>query len=62
MNLGLFRLLDRFKDLGHAWERSYLGNRDIVFRNSFAQIESVPTPCAGSGTRFECECYDTAHL
>ena len=62
MNFGLFAMLDRFKDLKHDWERAYLGNRGIVFHNSFEQIEYILTTCAGNDTRFECECYDTAHL
>jgi uncharacterized protein (DUF849 family) len=62
MNFGLFGLLDRFKDLKHEWERSYLGNKDIIFRNTFGQIEHILASCAGNGTRFEFECYDTAHL
>jgi len=33
-----------------------------VFRNSFADIEYILTTCAGNGTRFEFECYDTSHL
>ncbi len=62
MNFGLFGMLDRFKDLKHEWERTYLSNKDIIFRNTFGQIEHVLTTCAGHGTRFEFECYDTAHL
>lgn len=62
MNFGLFGMLNRFKDLKHAWERDYLANKDIVFRNSFADIEYILTTCAGNDTRFEFECYDTAHL
>ena len=62
MNFGLFGMLDRFKDLQHEWERTYLSNKDIIFRNTFGQIEHVLTTCAGHGTRFEFECYDTAHL
>ncbi len=62
MNFGLFGMLDRFKDLKHGWERDYLGNKDIIFRNTFGQIEHILTTCAGNGTRFEFECYDTAHL
>jgi uncharacterized protein (DUF849 family) len=62
MNFGLFGMLDRFKDLKHEWERSYLANKDIIFRNTFGQIEYILTTCAGNGTRFEFECYDTAHL
>lgn len=62
MNFGLFGMLDRFKHLEHEWERTYLSNKDIIFRNTFGQIEYVLTTCAGNGTRFEFECYDTAHL
>ena len=62
MNFGLFGMLDRFKDLKHPWERSYLADKDIIFRNSFGQIEHILTACAGNDTRFEFECYDTAHL
>jgi uncharacterized protein (DUF849 family) len=62
MNFGLFGMLDRFKDLKHEWERTYLANKDIIFRNTFGQIEYILTTCAGNDTRFEFECYDTAHL
>ena len=62
MNFGLFGMLNRFKDLEHEWERSYLANKDIIFRNTFGQIEYILTTCAGNDTRFEFECYDTAHL
>ncbi len=62
MNFGLFGMLDRFKDLKQPWERAYLADKDIIFRNSFGQIEHILAACAGNGTRFEFECYDTAHL
>ena len=41
MNFGLFGMLDRFKDLKHEWERTYLANKDIIFRNTFGQIEYI---------------------
>ena len=62
MNFGLFGMLGRFKTFRHPWEREYLANKDIVFRNSFADIEYILTQCAENDTRFEFECYDTAHL
>ena len=63
MNFGLFGMLGRFGDgLRHEWERGYLANKDIIFRNTFGQIEYVLDACAKNGTRFEFECYDTAHL
>jgi uncharacterized protein (DUF849 family) len=63
MNFGLYPMLDRFTEFRHDWERDYLeGSRDLVFRNSFQDIEYVLTTCAENGTRFEFECYDIAHL
>jgi uncharacterized protein (DUF849 family) len=62
MNFGLFGMLNRFKDFKHDWERKHLENKDIVFRNTFKDIEFVLRTLSESGTRFEFECYDTAHL
>ena len=62
MNFGLFGMLNRFKDFKHAWEPEMLGNKDIVFRNTFQDIEYVLRTMAESDTRFEFECYDTSHL
>jgi 3,5-dioxohexanoate:acetyl-CoA acetone transferase len=63
MNFGLFPLLNRFKDFKHEWEEQALENsRDLVFRNTFKDIEFVLRTLSDSGTRFEFECYDTSHL
>ncbi|MDT1064166.1 3-keto-5-aminohexanoate cleavage protein [Paracoccus sp. CPCC 101403] len=63
MNFGLFPMLNRFDaKLKHQWEKDYLGNRDIVFRNTFGDIEHILTTLGANGTRFEFECYDSAHL
>lgn len=63
MNFGLFPMLNRFKEFKHEWERAHLeGSRDLVFRNSFKDIEYVLETCYGNGTRFEFECYDISHL
>ncbi|MGB3554504.1 MAG: 3-keto-5-aminohexanoate cleavage protein [Jannaschia sp.] len=62
MNFGLFPMLDRFPNLKHEWERDYLGNKNILFSNTFGQIESIVRTLSEHGTRFEFECYDTAHL
>jgi uncharacterized protein (DUF849 family) len=63
MNLGLFPMLARFKEFKHDWERGHLeATRDLVFKNTFADIEMVLATCSESGTRFEFECYDTSHL
>jgi uncharacterized protein (DUF849 family) len=63
MNFGLFPMLDRFSMFEHDWERAHLENsRDLVFKNTFADIEKTMTLGAQNGTRFECECYDIGHL
>jgi uncharacterized protein (DUF849 family) len=63
MNFGLFPMLDRFQTFKHAWEREALENsRDLVFRNTFQDIEHVLRTLGAGGTRFEFECYDTSHL
>jgi uncharacterized protein (DUF849 family) len=63
INFGLFPLLEKYKEFKFEWERTHLENtRDLVFRNSFREIEYILTTCANNGTRFEFECYDIAHL
>ena len=63
INFGLYHLLDRYKEFKFDWERPALeATRDLVFRNSFADIEYILTTCGENGTRFEFECYDIAHL
>lgn len=62
MNMGLFPMLKRHDGIT-GWERDHLeGSRDLVFRNSYDDIAYVLDTCRGNGTRFEFECYDTAHL
>ncbi|MBN8414408.1 3-keto-5-aminohexanoate cleavage protein [Halomonas cupida] len=63
INFGLFPMLDRYNELTHQWERDHLANsRDLVFKNTFADIEKAMTLGDANGTRFECECYDIGHL
>lgn len=63
MNFGLYPMLNRYKEFKHDWEREHLeGSRDLVFRNSFKDIEYVLRTCAANGTKFEFECYDISHL
>ncbi len=63
MNFGLFPLLDKYQDFKFEWERQHLeATRDLVFRNSFKDIEYILETCYENGTRFEFECYDISHL
>ena len=63
MNFGLYPMLGKYKTFQHEWEPTYLeATRDVVFRNTFRDIEHILRSCAANGTRFEFECYDTSHL
>ena len=63
MNFGLYPMLNRYKAFKHEWERRHLENsRDLVFKNTFADIERILTACSANGTRFEFECYDISHV
>lgn len=63
INFGLFPMLDRYTEFRHAWERTHLENsRDLVFKNTFRDIETILNIGNANDTRFEFECYDLAHL
>ncbi len=63
INFGLYPLLNKYTEFKHEWERQHLeATRDLVFRNSFKDIEYILETCYENNTRFEFECYDIAHL
>lgn len=63
INFGLFPMLGRYEDdLQHDWERDYLGNKEIIFKNTFKDIETLMRMGLKNGTKFEFECYDIGHL
>ena len=63
MNFGLYGMLKRYPTLRHEWERDHLeASRDLAFRNTFKEIETVLETGHRNGTRFEFECYDISHL
>jgi uncharacterized protein (DUF849 family) len=64
MNFGMYPMLSRYKSFKHDWEAAYLeSSRDWIFKNTFTDIEGILEQLGkGHGTRFEFECYDTAHL
>lgn len=63
MNFGLFPMLDRFKEFEFDWERQHLENsRDLIFKNTYQDIETILRRGTENGTRFEFECYDIGHL
>lgn len=63
MNLGLFPMLARHDKWKFDWEPEMLENsKRLFFKNTFEDIEYALTTLGENGTRFEFECYDTAHL
>lgn len=63
MGFGLFPMLDRYSDWKHDWEPVTLAaSRDLVFKNTYKDIEDLLALLTPLGTRFEFECYDTSHL
>lgn len=63
MNFGLYHLAAKYDTFKFDWEKPHLeATKDLVFRNSFKDIEYILQTCYDNGTRFEFECYDTSHL
>jgi uncharacterized protein (DUF849 family) len=63
MNFGLFPLLKKYQTFKHDWEKEHLAaTTDLVFKNTFKDIEFILESCSKNGTKFEFECYDTSHL
>jgi len=47
----------------YAWEKQFLKmSEDMVFKNTFYDIEYIIKTVGEFGTRFEYECYDAGHL
>ena len=64
INFGLFPMKERQTEWKHDWEEPFLENtRDVVFKNTFHDIEAVFRLLGdGGGARFEFECYDVGHI
>jgi len=63
MNFSIHPMAERITEWRYDWERSYIeGSKDVVFKNTFADIEYILRHLVEEGTRFELECYDVGHL
>ena len=64
MNFGTYTMIPKYQGKWqHDWEEEYLeASRGAIFRNTFADIETILDKLGGNGTRFEFECYDVGHL
>jgi uncharacterized protein (DUF849 family) len=64
MNFGTYTMIPKYRGKWqHDWEEAYLeSSRGAIFRNTFADIETILDRLGAGGTRFEFECYDVGHL
>ncbi len=63
INFGLYPLLQRYDEFQYDWEEAYLrGTRDLIFQNTFADLETILPVFAEHRTMPELECYDVGHL
>ncbi|TNE32367.1 MAG: 3-keto-5-aminohexanoate cleavage protein [Alphaproteobacteria bacterium] len=63
MNFGTFPLAERYSNWKHNWESELLeSTHDIIFKNSFADIETILAMGKAGSARFEFECYDLGHV
>ena len=64
INLNLSEMALKDRTWLHDWEKPFLERtKDLVFRNTFADIEWLLEYVGkGGGTKFEFECYDISHL
>jgi uncharacterized protein (DUF849 family) len=63
INFGLYQLLEKYDDWEHEWEQEYLaGTRDLIFQNTFEDLETILPVFDEHDTKPELECYDVGHL
>jgi uncharacterized protein (DUF849 family) len=63
MNFSIHPVAERITNWRYEWEKQKVeGMKDLVFKNTFADIEYILRNLGEAGTRFELECYDVGHL
>lgn len=63
INFGLYQIVEKFDTFEYEWEREYLENtKDLIFPNSFKDLETVLSTFDRHNTKPELECYDVGHL
>ncbi|MFH5802057.1 3-keto-5-aminohexanoate cleavage protein [Haladaptatus sp. CMAA 1911] len=63
INFGLYPILGKYDEFEHEWEREYLkGTKDLIFKNTFEDLETILPVFQEHGTKPELECYDVGHL
>ena len=63
INFGLYPMLAAVDEWEHDWEPEYLaGTTDLIFQNTFADLEVMLTTMADHDVVPSLECYDVGHL
>jgi uncharacterized protein (DUF849 family) len=63
INWGLYAIADKYKEWKFPWERpNYLATKDVIFKNTFADMARMCTIMKENNTKPEIECYDAGHL
>ena len=63
MNFGLYPMSNGIDEFEYDWEESYLeSTRDVIFPNTFADLEELLPMFRDAGAKPELECYDVGHL
>lgn len=63
MNFSIHPVAERITKWRYDWEKEKVeGMKDLVFKNTFSDIEYILRHLGEAGTRFEVECYDAGHL
>jgi len=65
INFSIHPLAKRYKDEDYRfpWEKGYIEmTKDIIFRNTFADLEHFCKTIKENGSQPECECYDVGHI
>jgi uncharacterized protein (DUF849 family) len=63
INFGLYPMIDMVDDWEHDWEPTYLaGTTDLIFQNTFEDLEVMLSTMADHDVRPSLECYDVGHL
>jgi uncharacterized protein (DUF849 family) len=63
MNFSFHPVAERITNWRYDWEKEYVeGSKNVVFKNTFHDIEYILRKLGDAGTRFELECYDVGHL
>jgi uncharacterized protein (DUF849 family) len=63
INFGLYPMKENYDEWEYEWESAYLeGTRDLIFQNSFEDLEVMLGTMMDYGTVPSLECYDVGHL